>query len=213
MSDPEELLNVYDASGVVVDTLPRRAAKASGRAVGAIHVLAINKRGSVLLQKRPDDKENGGLWDKSVGGHVSAGEAWDETAVRESGEELFDDPRSSRVHLVSGEEALRAREGAGFGDQIVIFKKTLQLNLRDVRRMAGGEIRNVNYHVAIYLGRTDIPEESFVPQKSEIQELRYFEPRDVDRMLADGRLALNMSFLWLTHARALFGLLETGAPR
>jgi isopentenyldiphosphate isomerase len=213
MSASEELLNVYDASGAIVDARPRREAKASGRAVGAIHVLAINAAGLVLLQKRPRDKENGDLWDKTVGGHVSAGEAFDETAVREAREELFDDPRSGRVHLVGSEEALRERERAGLSDSIVIFRKSLQLNMRDVRRVAGGGIKNVVYHVATYLGRTDVPLEGFSPQRSEIEELRYFEPRAVDRMLAEGHLALNMAFLWLTHARALLGLLDGRTPR
>src|SRR3970040_2143291 len=77
----EELLNVYD-----------EAAKASGLAVGAVNALLVNRRGEVLLQRRPRDKENGARWDKSVGGHVSAGEEFDATLVREAGEELFSDP-------------------------------------------------------------------------------------------------------------------------
>ena len=81
MDDPaEELLNVYDAAGAVVDARPRRAAKASGLAVGAVNALVVNGRGEVLLQRRPADKENGARWDKSVGGHVSAGEEFDATA-------------------------------------------------------------------------------------------------------------------------------------
>ncbi|HEV7499216.1 MAG TPA: NUDIX domain-containing protein, partial [Vicinamibacteria bacterium] len=96
MEPPEELLNVYDGEGRVVGAQPRRAAKASGLAVGAVNVLVLNEAGEVLLQRRPRDKENGGTWDKSVGGHVSAGEEFDTTAVREAGEELFDDPQTPR---------------------------------------------------------------------------------------------------------------------
>src|SRR4051794_32638118 len=99
----EELLNVYDEAGHVVGAQPRRAAKASGLAVGAVNVLVLGADGSLLMQRRPADKENGGRWDKSVGGHVSAGEHFDTTAVREAGEELFDDPRSPQVRLASGE--------------------------------------------------------------------------------------------------------------
>jgi isopentenyldiphosphate isomerase len=101
----EELLNVYDAEGRVVGAQPRRAAKASGLAVGAVNVLVLNDRGHLLMQRRPPDKENGGRWDKSVGGHVSAGEEFDTTAVREAGEELFDDPASPAAY----DERLPAR--------------------------------------------------------------------------------------------------------
>jgi hypothetical protein len=113
MADPrEELLNVYDADGAVVDARPRRAAKAAGLIVGAVNVLLVNARGEVLMQHRPPDKENGGRWDKSVGGHVSAGEDFDTTAVRETGEELFDDAHSAQVRLVASESELSTLAGA-----------------------------------------------------------------------------------------------------
>jgi len=100
---------VYDAAGRIVGSKPRREAKASGQAVGAINALIVNGRGELLMQRRPADKENGGYWDKSVGGHVSAGESFDETLVREAREELFDDPASTQVELVPSEEAFSAR--------------------------------------------------------------------------------------------------------
>ena len=56
----EELLNVYDTEGRVVGAQPRRAAKASGLAVGAVNVLILDDRGQLLMQRRPKDKENGG---------------------------------------------------------------------------------------------------------------------------------------------------------
>jgi hypothetical protein len=201
----EELLNVYDATGAVIDARPRRAAKASGLAVGAINVLAVNGRGEVLLQRRPVGKENGGLWDKSVGGHVSAGEEFDETVVREAGEELFDDPGSPRVRLAGSEEEFAALL-LDLGDLLVLRRLAFQRNLRDVRHAPGGGLRNVLYHLAIYAGRTDIPSAGFRPQKAEIDELRYFAPPEVDRMLARCELAPNMSFLWLTQAQAVLGL-------
>jgi isopentenyldiphosphate isomerase len=204
----EEQLNVYDAEGHVVGAARRREAKRSGQAVGAINVLLVNARGDVLLQRRPEDKENGGLWDKSVGGHVSAGEAFDATAVREAGEELFDDGASPRVRLASSPEAFAALlPSLDLGHHVAFRRASLQLGLRDVRyapERAG--IRNVVYHVAIYLGRTDVPRDGFRPQADEIADLGYFDAQAVDRMLLRGELAPNMAFLWLTHARRLLAL-------
>jgi 8-oxo-dGTP pyrophosphatase MutT (NUDIX family) len=200
----EELLNVYDTAGNVVGAKPRREAKLSGLAVGAVNVLVLNQHGQVLLQQRPPDKENGGRWDKSVGGHVSAGEEFDTTAVREAGEELFDDPRSTQVRL--------ARDGAEFAslaasDQmrelVVIRRVSFQLNLRDVRHAPGSGLRNVLYHLAIYHGVTDVPLAEFRPPKGEIDELRYVAPAELDQLLLDGRLPPNMAFLWLTQGHAL----------
>jgi len=203
----EELLNVYDAAGVVVDARPRRAAKASGLAVGAVNALLVNRGGEVLLQRRPADKENGGRWDKSVGGHVSAGEEFDTTLVREAGEELFSDPASTQVRLAGSERGfLDLLAGTDLAQSVVLRRVSLQLNLRDVRYAPGGGFRNVLYHVAIYAGRTDVPLESFRPQASEIDALRYFPATEVDAMMLRGDLAPNMSFLWLTQAHGLLRL-------
>jgi ADP-ribose pyrophosphatase YjhB (NUDIX family) len=205
---PEELLNVYDEAGRTLGARPRREAKASGLAVGAINVLITDGQGRVLLQRRPADKENGALWDKSVGGHVSAGEDFDQTARREAAEELFDDPGSPRVVLAPTADAFAALlERGDPGRSVLIHRVALHHNLRDVRHApGGGGLRNVLYHVAIYLGRTAIPAEGFSPQRSEIEELRYFQAGDVDRMLVEGRLAPNMAFLWLTQGHALLKL-------
>ena len=208
MSDPtEELLNVYDAEGRIVGSKRRAEAKASGQPVGAVNVLLVNARGEVLLQRRPEDKENGGRWDKSVGGHVSAGEGFDETAVREAGEELFDDPASPAVHRVTGPEALREAD-LDLTRQVAFFPASTQLGLRDVRHAPGGGLRNVVYHVGVYLGRSDVPREGYRPQASEVADLAYFPAAEVDRLLLAGRLAPNMAFLWLTHAGRLLDLIR-----
>src|SRR5688572_27223338 len=159
MSEPvDELLNVYDEAGRVVGARPRKEAKAAGLAVGAVNVLLVNSAGELLMQRRPADKENGGRWDKSVGGHVGAGEDFDQAAVRETGEELFDDPRSARVRLAGSEAEFKSLAGStDLGDNVLFRRAGLQLGLRDVRVAPGGGIRNVVYHIAIYIGRTDVP--------------------------------------------------------
>jgi hypothetical protein len=208
----EELLNVYDATGAVVGARPRREAKASGLAVGAVNVLLANAAAQVLLQRRPVDKENGGRWDKSVGGHVSDGESFDQTAVREAGEELFDDPASTRVHMAVTEEEYQDLANGRAGRDGVVFRGVgLRLGLRDVRLAPGGGVRTVLYHVAVYRGRTGLPVEAFRPQASEIAALGYFGVEAVDRMLLEGALAPNMAFLWLTEGQAL--LKGTVRPR
>lgn len=208
MSDRhEELLNVYDHDGRVIGSRRRREAKASGLAVGAINALLINARGEVLLQRRPTDKENGRLWDKSVGGHVSAGEDFDATLLREAGEELFDDPGSDRVILAASEPEFQQHlSQADLTRSVVVRRVGFQRNLRDVRHGPEGSRRVVLYHVAVYAGRTDVPTGGFRPQASEIEELRYFAADEVDRLFLEARLAPNMGFLWLTQGGALLSL-------
>ena len=53
------------------------------------HVIVINSKGEILLQKRSMNKFiQPGKWDTSVGGHLDPGESYIEGAVREMMEEL-----------------------------------------------------------------------------------------------------------------------------
>jgi 8-oxo-dGTP pyrophosphatase MutT (NUDIX family) len=204
----DESVAVFDAEGRPAGARPRAEARRSGLAIGAVNVLLVNARGEVLLQRRPADKENGGRWDKTVGGHVDASEGFDAAAVREAGEELFGDATSPRVGLARDASDLRRLAAAADLSREVAFARAgLQLNLRDVRLLPhGAGLGNVLYHVASYLGRTDVPLEGFRPPADEIAGLRYAPAAEVDAMLVRGELAPNMAFLWLTHARALLDL-------
>jgi 8-oxo-dGTP pyrophosphatase MutT (NUDIX family) len=208
MAEPRhEPVAVFDALGRPAGALPRDEAWRSELAIGAVNLLLVNARGELLLQRRPEDKENGGRWDKSVGGHVDAGEEFDATAVREAGEELFSDGASPHVRLArDAAELERLLAAADLAREVVFRREDLQLNLRDVRLLPGGGLRNVVYHVASYLGRTDVPIAGFRPPAGEIAGLRYAPASEVDRMLVAGQLAPNMGFLWLTHAHALLSL-------
>lgn len=55
----------------------------------AVHILIFDPAGRVYLQKRCREKDRYPLrWDSSTGGHVSAGEGYDEAAERELQEEI-----------------------------------------------------------------------------------------------------------------------------
>ena len=188
-----ELLNVYDEAGGVVGSMGRGDAKTKGFAAGAVQLLLVHGDGRVLLQRRRDDKENGGLWDKSVGGHVQAGETFDAALIREANEELFGRPDADRVVLVDDLQAPTADSRPVRASRV-----RMELGLRDIRYAAtpGRPVINVTYHAAMYLGRTVLALADFRPQEDELAGLGYFEPAEVDRMLVAGELAPNMAFLW-----------------
>ena len=200
-------LSVYDDEGRPAPARTREEAVRAGLAVGAVNVLLVNDNGEVLLQKRPPGKDNAGRWDKSVGGHVEAGEEHDAAALREAGEELCDDSRSARVRLCPDVDSFRAALRTEDLSRRAVFRRVaLHHGLRDVRHGPEGELHNVVFRVAVYLGRCDVPLEGFRPQPAEIAGLGHVPAGEVDRMLADGELAPNMAFLWLAHARELLRL-------
>ena len=199
MPEPkDELLNVYDQAGEVVGAMARGNAKAKGFAAGAVQLLLVNPDGRVLLQRRREDKENGGLWDKSVGGHVQAGESFDAALIREANEELFGRKDADRVVLVE-DLASRAKDPR----PVRVKRVRFELGLRDIRyaNTPGRPIINVTYHAALYLGRTSLALEDFSRQQEELSDLRWFEPARVDAMLLRGELAPNMGFLWFALGR------------
>lgn len=196
MSDQsQELLNVYNPAGEVVGSAPRGDAKARGLAVGAVQMLVVKDDGRILLQRRQDDKENGGLWDKSVGGHVQAGESFDQALIREANEELFGSAECDLVFLATGGPA---GPSSSMSKPVVARRVRLELGFRDIRHAAtpGRPLFNVTYHAAMYLGRTVLGIDGYARQEEELSDLQYFEVAEVDRMLVSGGLAPNMAFLW-----------------
>jgi 8-oxo-dGTP pyrophosphatase MutT (NUDIX family) len=200
-----ELINVYDAAGALLGSTERGLAKAKGLAAGAVQLLLLDPEGRVLLQRRREDKENGGLWDKSVGGHVQAGETFDEALIREANEELFGRAEADRVVLVDDPLARTVDPRP-----VRVRRVRLELGLRDIRYASTPDrpVINVTYHAAMYLGRTALGLADFAHQEEELAGLSYFEPAEVDRMLLTGRLAPNMAFLWF----ALGGLATARPP-
>ena len=85
----EEIFDVVNERDEVIGRKPRGEVHARGLLHRAVHVLVFNSRGDVFLQKRSMKKDRQpGVWDSSCSGHVDSGENYDETAVRELGEEL-----------------------------------------------------------------------------------------------------------------------------
>ena len=85
----EDIFDVVNERDEVVGRAPRSEVHERGLLHRAVHVLVFNSRGEIFLQKRSMKKDRQpGVWDSSCSGHVDAGENYDQTAVRELGEEI-----------------------------------------------------------------------------------------------------------------------------
>lgn len=96
----DEKLEIYDLDSNLIEIQDREdfyseikaefeeSGKISKK-VKTIRLILMNSFGRIYLQKRSKLKsENSGLYDKTVGGHVTAGDSFDMTAIRECAEEL-----------------------------------------------------------------------------------------------------------------------------
>jgi isopentenyldiphosphate isomerase len=88
--DPEEYLEIVNYNGEVIGTALR--SEVHGRPSlmhRVVHILVLNKKGEILLQRRSRNKDVApGRWDTSVGGHVGLGEDLISASKREMLEEL-----------------------------------------------------------------------------------------------------------------------------
>lgn len=90
MPADDEMLEVVDRDGEVLRLAPRTELHANPALLHrVVHVLVLNGKGQLLLQKRSMNKDVApGKWDTSVGGHVNPGEDVHAAALRELKEEL-----------------------------------------------------------------------------------------------------------------------------
>lgn len=85
-----ELFPIVDTDGLVIGSATRRECHSGSMLLHpVVHLHIFAPDGSLLLQKRSDDKDiQPGRWDTSVGGHVDYGESILDALRREAAEEL-----------------------------------------------------------------------------------------------------------------------------
>ena len=89
MPTPDEIFDVVDDHDRVIGQAARADVHARALKHRAVHVLLLNSRGELLVQKRALTKDTfPGRYDSSASGHLTSGEDYDTCAVRELHEEL-----------------------------------------------------------------------------------------------------------------------------
>ena len=85
-----EYLDICDSEGNLLGIKKsKKEAHDKGLWHRAVHVWVLNSKGELLIQKRsPLVDNNSNLWDISAAGHVSAGENYTTSAIRETEEEI-----------------------------------------------------------------------------------------------------------------------------
>lgn len=154
-----ELLEVYDLDGKLLKVEERdkfyseikkefvEEGKIS-KQVKSVRLLLMNSKGRLYLQKRAKTKaENPCLYDKTIGGHVSAGDTFDLTVIRECAEEL-----GFPAAIVSPEDFERAIKVTDLGI-VGIFKKIDYISNFESTRLTSKQEKFVQpYMCAFYLG-------------------------------------------------------------
>jgi len=157
-----EKLEVYDLKGKLIGVEDRKKFYSEikeefgkkgkiSRQVKSIRLILMNSSGRIYLQKRSKIKaENPGLYDKTVGGHVSEGDSWDMATIRECAEEL-----GFPASILSDEEFKRAIRVTDLGI-VGVFRKVDEIsNFESVRVDKNGGEFVQPYITAMYVGYYD----------------------------------------------------------
>jgi isopentenyldiphosphate isomerase len=159
-----EKLEVHDLEGNLVGVQDReefyeeikQEFKETGKItkkVKAIRLLLMNSSGRVYLQQRSKiKKENAGLYDKTIGGHVAAGDSFEMTVIRECAEEL-----GFPATVLTSEEFDRAIKVTPL-DIVGVFKKVEYLKDFMSERISNDGSRIIQpFMNSMYIGYYDGP--------------------------------------------------------
>lgn len=96
-----ELVDIVDEDDAVIATVTRRRMRAERLLHRCVAVAVVGGDGRLLVHRRSDDKDLWpGRWDVAVGGVVTAGEAYEQAARRELGEEIG--VTGAELHSIGG---------------------------------------------------------------------------------------------------------------
>lgn len=151
----EELLDILDENGNLIDVKTRADAHAKGLWHKSVHVWVINSKNEILLQKRSKNKKFfPSFWDCAFAGHVDSGESSLLTAVREGNEELG----------------------------LKIDEKKLKFLFTNKESISHDNITN-NEFVDIYVYEADVDLDNLLLQQEEVEDVAWVSLPDFESLL------------------------------
>lgn len=85
---PEELVDIIDAKGRFISTVPKARAHQKGLLHRVVIGLLKNSRGEYCFVRQSASRQDAGQFVSPIGGHVASGETLEDALIRESQEEV-----------------------------------------------------------------------------------------------------------------------------
>lgn len=155
----DELIDIVDKNGIPTGvSAPKSEIHTKGHLHNTAHVWFYDSHGNILLQQRAASKTICPLlWDVSVAGHIDAGENPEQAALREAKEEIGVDISEDKLIKIGVFECFNTHPN--------------------------GIIDNEFHHA--YIVETTLGIQNFIPQKEEVEALKYVSMINFHEILDD----------------------------
>lgn len=153
----EEHIDILNDDLTVIKTCLKSEAHKNGWLHATIHVWFYTEKGEILIQKRAKDKSSfPDLWDVSVAGHIGAGEAAIDAALREVEEEIGLQVTANELNEI-GVFKEKFEHGTGYIDNeihhIYLCKLVADIGSLKIQKEELSEIRLIS--IDYYKGDTE----------------------------------------------------------
>jgi isopentenyldiphosphate isomerase len=176
MNIMSEKLEIYDLNENLIEIKKRddfykeiksefEKSKKISKQVKRILLLLMNSKGKIILQRRNlSKKENAGLFDKTIGGHVEEGDSYELTLIKECSEEL-----GFPVSILSKKDFARALNKTDLRIVGIFQEIDYQSNFLSTRISQKNEKFIQPYMQTVYIGYYDGPIQFIDGESSGIQ--------------------------------------------
>lgn len=163
----DEMVKILNEQGEETGIITEKLkAHKEGLCHGISAVAIINSEGKLLLQKRALIKRDApGKWDVSSAGHISLEDTIKGAAIRETFEE---------IGIKINEEELEQID-------TYLYKKE-------------GVNKYINHYTYLFIVKKDIDESMMVLQKEEVDEVKFVDKKEYNRMLNNGEMTGAMKY-------------------
>ncbi len=157
----DELFDVVSDADEVTGRATRREAHTAGHIHRSVLFFIFDSEGRVFVTQRTDDKEfYPGYWSLVFGGHVRAGESYEDSVVRELGEEAG--IRENPVLVCSFKKRFDEKDKENVRVYEVVTRQALTVD--------PGEIKRGSYMTMAEL-ETKMKEDLFLPETALLYEI------------------------------------------
>ena len=204
MNDPESLIPMKRDEFYAEQIKIFKETGHATRACDIIDIFIFNSHGDLLVQKRSRDKNhNAGMFDKTIGGHVTYGDTYNHTVMVETVQEL----QTPSIVLNNKNDFIKTLDVLSEYTETIAIIKRNDTEIHTLPKIIKGEriniLNRVHLYFGVYDGRTR-------PVDREAQGVLYYNFDDLIAEMSDNPTMFtdDLHFLMKTYEKEMRAFIE-----